>query len=247
MTSRRALRLLTGAAAAVPVALAAALIPLRGHIDNANMALLLVITVVAFASSGRRGPALLAALSAAIGFNLFHTVPYLSLRITSRDDAVTTALLLIVGLVVGEIALRGRRARVVAAQERRDLDLIAGLGALVATGEDPHYVLLAASTELTHLLQLVDCRYEREPRNQAILPTIHRDGSVMWGPIPWETERWGLPTDGAVIPVWSHGRQRGRFVLNAPVALPYSRSDLARAVAVVDQAGAALGSATRAA
>ncbi|MFL6203906.1 MAG: hypothetical protein ACJ739_01000 [Acidimicrobiales bacterium] len=150
-------------------------------------------------------------------------------------------LLLVIGLVVGEIALRRRRARAVAAQDRADLDVIAGLGELVATGEDPAYVLLAAATALTHLLRLVDCRYEPVPRSEAILPTIHPDGSVMWGSIAWDAERWGIPTDGAVIPVWSRGRQRGRFVLNAPLALPYSRSDLAKAVSLVDQAGAALG------
>src|SRR4051794_33044456 len=101
MTSVRANRLLATGAAVVPAALAAALIPLRGRLDNANVALLLVVAVVAFASSGRRWPAFLAALSAAIGFNAFHTVPYQSLRIANRDDAVTAALLLLVGLAVG--------------------------------------------------------------------------------------------------------------------------------------------------
>ena len=60
------------------------------------------------------------------------------------------------------------------------------------------------------------------------------------GPHPWETDRWGLPSDGATIPVWSRGVRLGRFVLTAPVAVPYSAEQLAQAVALVDQAGAAL-------
>ena len=114
---------------------------------------------------------MLAAVSAAVAFNLFHTQPYLSLRIDSGDDLETAALLLlVVGLTVGELALRGRRARAMVAQERQDLASIQGLGALVANGEDADYVLLATSSELTHLLGLVDCRFETEPSDDRILP-----------------------------------------------------------------------------
>jgi len=224
----------------VPAATAAALIPLRDQVVSTNIALLLVIAVVAFAATGRRPAALLAAVSAALGFNVFHTLPYLSLRISERDDLETAGLLLVVGLIVGELAVRGRQARAMAEQEREDLASIRGLGALVATGEDPDYVLLATSSELTHLLGLVDCRFEAQPTDDRILPVVHRDGTVRWGPTLWETERWGLPSDGAVIPVWSHGRRRGRFVLTAPVALPISAAQLAKAVALVDQAGASM-------
>lgn len=225
---------------AVPVATAIALIPLRGAIVSTNVALLLVITVVAVAATGRRPASVLAAVSAALGFNLFHTRPYLSLRISSGDDLETAALLLAVGLTVGELALRGRRARAEVARERQDLASIRGLGALVASGEDADYVLLATSSELTHLLGLVDCRFEARSTDDRILAVVHRDGTVRWGPTVWDADRWGLPTDGAVIPVWSHGQRRGRFTLTAPVGLTMSPVQLAKAVALVDQAGASL-------
>lgn len=233
-------RWIIAGAIVVPLGLAAALIPLRDVLVSTNVALLLVVAVVAFAASGRRPAATLAAISAAVGFNLFFTRPYLSLRIQSGDDLETAVLLLVVGLTVGELALRGRRARALVAREREDLASIQGLGALVANGEDADYVLLATSSELTHLLGLVDCRFEIEPSDDRILPIVHRDGSVRWGPTVWDTPRWGLPADGAVIPVWSHGQRRGRFVLTAPVALPMSTEQLAKAVALVDQAGASL-------
>jgi len=240
MTSRRLGLLLFVAGLVGPLAMGAALIPLRDRIDNANIALLLVVAVVAVAAGGRRPAAAVYAVSAAAAFNLFHTRPYYSFRISNRDDLVTAGLLLLVGIVVGELALRTRRARYWAAVERADLRSIQGLGRLVAEGESADYVLMATASELTHLLHLVDCRYEREPADEPILPVIERDGSVRWGPTRWETERWGLPTDGAVIPVIGQGRPHGRFVLRAPVALPFTRDQLARAVALVDQAGAAL-------
>lgn len=243
MTSLRLGRWLLLAGLVLPLAAGAALLPLRDRVDNANIALLLVVTVVAVASGGRRPAAVAAALSAAAAFNLLHTRPYLSFRIHSSDDVETTALLLAVGVAVGELALRGRRARAVAAREKADLHSIQGLGRLVADGEDVDYVLLATASELTHLLHLVDCRFETAPADGeagALLPEIERDGVVRWGPTVWESDRWGLPTDGVAIPVWSQGERRGRFVLRAPVALPMARDQLARAVALADQAGAAL-------
>lgn len=227
-------------AVVAPIAVAAALIPIRDDVDNTNVALLLVVVVVAVASVGQRAAAALAALSAAGAFNFFYTVPYYSLQIESRDDVETAVLLLLVGLAVGELASRGRRARAAADRGRRDLASLHGLGALVAKGEDADYVLLATEAELTSLLGLATCRFESTHDPDSVLPVIARDGSVKWGPTPWETERWGLPSDGATIPVWSRGVRLGRFVLTAPVAVPYSAEQLAQAVALVDQAGASL-------
>ena len=136
--------------------------------------------------------------------------------------------------------MRGRRARALVVQERQDLASIQGLGALVAEGEGADYVLLATASELTHLLGLVDCRFEQAPSDERILPVVHRDGSMRWGQTPWESERWGFPSDGVSIPVWSHGHRRGRFVLIAPIGLPVADAQLVKAVALVDQAGAAL-------
>jgi len=240
MTSTDARRWALPAAVIAPIVVAAALIPLRDDLVSTNIALLLVVVVVAVAATGHRVAAAVAALFAAGAFNFFHTEPYYSLRINSSDDVETAVLLLVVGLAVGELAVRGRRARAAAAVGRRDLASLQGLGALVATGEDADYVLLAAESELTHLLGLVDCRFEAARQDDKVLPVIFRDGSVLWGPTTWETDRWGLPSDGATIPVWSRGVRLGRFVLRAPLAVPYTAYQLSQAVALVDQAGASL-------
>lgn len=240
MPSLRLDRWIIPLAVVAPVAVAAALIPVRDDLVSTNIALLLVVVVVAVAATGHRVAAAVAALFAAGAFNFFHTRPYYSLRIDSNDDVETAVLLLVVGLAVGELAARGRRARGAVDRGRRDLASLQGLGALVAEGEDADYVLLAAESELTLLLGLVDCRFEAAHADIKVLPVIHRNGAVTWGPTNWETARWGLPSDGATIPVWSRGVCLGRFILTAPVGVPYSPDQLAQAASLVDQAGAAL-------
>ena len=52
-----------------PFVVALGLLPLRHRLDNANVALLLVVSIVAVATSGRRSAAAAAALSAAASFD----------------------------------------------------------------------------------------------------------------------------------------------------------------------------------
>jgi K+-sensing histidine kinase KdpD len=231
---------LVGLAICLPLAAGAALVPLRDQLEGTNVALLLVVVVVAVASFGHRPSAVLSALSAAAAFNLFHTAPHYSLRIDSADDVQTTALLLVVGVAVGEVALRARRAQASAVQGRRDLASLHGLGKLVAEGEDADYVLMATASELMHLLNLQDCRFEADREDAEPLPLVERDGTIRWGPTTWESDRWGLPGSGVAIPVWARGRRRGRFVMLGQVGLGIEAAQLARASGLVDQAGAAL-------
>jgi hypothetical protein len=231
---------LTALAVALPLGFGAALLPLHNRLEGTNAALLLVVAVVVVASFGRRSAAVLAALSAAAAFNLFHTAPQYSLRIESSDDLQTTVLLLVVGIAVGELALRTRRAQATAQQGRQDLARLHGLGRLVADGEDADYVLMATASELMHLLSLLDCRFEIDQPGEEPLPLVERDGVIRWGPTVWETDRWGLPGPGVAIAVWARGRRHGRFVLTGRVGVPLVAEQLAQAVGLVDQAGAAL-------
>ena len=61
---------------------------------------------------------------------------------------------------------------------------------------------------------------------------------MKWGPNALGDGPLGPPVGWRHIPVWSRGVRLGRFVLDAPVAVPYSAEQLAQAVALVDQAGA---------
>jgi hypothetical protein len=69
---------------------------------------------------------------------------------------------------------------------------------------------------------------------------IDRSGSVWWGANQWDTQRWGLPPWGVALPVWGHGRQLGRYLLVPQDGRPVGTETLESAVALADQAGAAL-------
>src|SRR5690349_19979971 len=90
---------ITAMALLAPPAAAAALLVLRNRIDNTNIALVLVVVVVAVSTLGRRIVGLLAAVSAAVWFDFFHTRPFYSLAVMSHDDVVTAGLLLAFGVI----------------------------------------------------------------------------------------------------------------------------------------------------
>ena len=105
--------LVIGVAVGIPAAVGtgAVLALARGVFDQTNAALILMIVVVAVAALGGRAAGVITALAAVVSFDFFHTQPYLSLTIDSRDDIETTILLLIAGVIVGTLASSGRRAR----------------------------------------------------------------------------------------------------------------------------------------
>src|SRR5277367_5823108 len=116
------------AAVIVPIGIALLLVPSRGHLSAADDALVLVVVTVAIASWGHRGAAALAALVAAASFDFLLTRPYGSFRISRQDDITTEILFVVVGLIVGELAARGRRHQRAAARGRLELSRIHELG-----------------------------------------------------------------------------------------------------------------------
>ena len=104
-----------GAAAAGAIAaivVAGLLVPVRDTFGNTNMALVLVVVIVAAAALGGRFVGAVTSVAAALAFNFFHTQPYRTLSVDNREDITTVVLLLVVGLIVGELAnLHSRRAR----------------------------------------------------------------------------------------------------------------------------------------
>ena len=147
----------------LPLLLAVALVPFRDSIANANVALILAAAVVLVASLGRRPAAFVAAVSAVVCFDYFHTRPYESFRINSGDDLLTACVLLAVGIFVGELAVRSRRHRDAAAESSNDIARIHSVAELVAEGEPAEYLVMVVANELRDLLSLKDCRFEAQP------------------------------------------------------------------------------------
>lgn len=226
-------------AVAAPLGMTALLIPARGHLSAANAALILVVVTVAVASTGYRGPAAVAALVSAASFDFFLTRPYESFRISSQTDLTTELLFVVVGLLVGEIAVRGRRHRQDAAEGRHELSLIHDMAERIAGGEEPDFVLMAVAAELRELLSLQDCRFIWEPPSGKGA-WIDPDGTVRLNPLRWPTTVVGLPTKQVELPVRGKGRILGTFILTPTPAIPISQERCVVAVALADQLGSAL-------
>jgi K+-sensing histidine kinase KdpD len=227
------------AAVTVPIAVALVLVPSRGHLGAADDALVLVVVTVAIASSGNRLAAALAAIVAAASFDFLLTRPYGSFRISRQADITTEILFILVGLLVADLAARGRRHQQAAAQGRQEISRIHDLGERIADGENPEFVLIAVANELRELLSLQDCRFVREqPSGKGAW--IAKDGTVHLNPLQWPAATAGLPTKQVELPVRGGGRVLGTFLLTPTPVTPISQEQCLVAVALVDQLGATM-------
>ena len=226
-------------AALGPIAVAAAAVPLRSTVDNTNIALTLVLVVLAAALTGGRAAGAVAALSTVLAFDFFHTRPYLSLTIDSTTDMITTVLLLPIGLLVGSVAARARRSRREAEASRDQMHRVHRIAELTARGEAAAVVLEQTQYELVELLGLGGAAFEALPYDRD-LPVIERSGAVHVDRHRYTLEGFELPAAGASLPVLTRGRPVGRFVLTPTPGVGVSLERRIVAVALADQAGAAL-------
>lgn len=236
-------------AVVAPVVLALALLPVRAEAAAATVALGFAVLVSLLAATGTRVSALIAAVSAAICYDVAFTQPYGSLTISHPQDIETTALLLVGGLIVGQLSARNRRNRELVVQQSDDLAHIQAIAELMAAGAAPDDVVDAVAQELRVLLGLRESRFETSGPDRPG-PTIDRNGNVSWGRLWWGVDTLGLPGKEISIEVEHDNRRLGRYVLLAEPGTRVRRDQLLAAVTLADQAGAALGagvlSATRA-
>lgn len=222
-----------------PILVGAALVGVRGHIQNANVALILVVVVVSAAAIGGRLAGATSAVVSALAFDFFHTQPYLALTIDTADDVESTVLLLAVGLLVGHITAGAMRARASAAESSLEIRRIHRVAERAARGEEVAQVLEAAQGELMALLRLQSCRFEAQPILTA-LPRLERGGELDQRVWRFRDGGFELPPEGVELPVYGRGQQLGRFVLEPTSGAGVSLEQRVVAVAIADQVGAAL-------
>jgi K+-sensing histidine kinase KdpD len=226
-----------------PLALSAVLVPFRASFPNTDAALALVLVIVAVAAAGNRLAGVLAAVSAAAWFDFFLTQPYERFTITRRTDIETTVLILAVGAAVTEIAVQGRRHHAAAARRAGYLDGINVTARAVAAGGEPRAVIDEVCAQLTRLLSLSQCRYQQGAAGIGSPPRLLHDGQVAFGETIWDTEHDGLPTGTATeLLVEAGGLLQGRFLLTPGPGTHATLEQRLVAVALADQAGAALAS-----
>lgn len=198
-------------AIALPAATAAATIPLRGSHTGAA-AVILVLAVVVVAAIGTTGPALLAAVSAGVVFDLLLTEPYYRLAISDGDDLSATIALVVVGVIVGVLSSRLANLAARNVARRKELHQLVRFirAADVATSADELSGLLSA--ELIDLLGLRSCHWlpdDGDDDGPWLLPT----GAVM-GPLrAMNPDRTILP-DGLGLSVEAGATRLGHLALS---------------------------------
>ncbi|HVC03688.1 MAG TPA: DUF4118 domain-containing protein [Candidatus Acidoferrales bacterium] len=228
------------AAIVVPIAVGAALVPFRSNVSPATAALGLAAAVSLIAALSTRLGGVVAAASAALSFDFFFTKPYGSLSISSAQEIETAILMLVCGLIVGQLSARNRTNKEMVVQTTGELARIQAIAELMASGAGAFEVVAAVGDELTGLLGLRSCRFERSFPDGPT-PTIERNGDVSWGRFWWGFRTLGLPGKEVTLVVEHQRRRLGRYVLAAVPGSPVTREQLVAAVTLADQAGAALG------
>ena len=221
----------------MPAAVAVALTPFRSSFPNTDAALVLVAVIVAVAANGHRLAGILAAASAAVWFDFFLTRPYLRFSITHRTDIETTLLLLLVGAAVTELAVRGRRQRVLAVTDEAYLAALGATTELVASTASISDVTRLVQDQLISLLGLRDCHFEQTRFGG--LPRLEVDGRLQRGDREWDLDQYGMPASPVELLAEVDGRAYGRFVLDptpgtvAPLAARRVAAMLTHQVAAV--------------
>jgi hypothetical protein len=144
-----------------------------------------------------------------------------------------------VGLIVGEVVVWAHRGH---HRSRRGRDEIARLHRVaeqVAAGDRPEDVLRSVAAEVSELLSLRSCRFERPPFGDP-LPQRGRNGSIETRYRRFERGEFTLPDGGVEIPVLGRGRQLGRLVLVPEPGVGVSIEERIVAIAISDQLGAVL-------
>jgi hypothetical protein len=223
-----------------PLALAALLLPWRGSWSNTNVALLLVVAVVAIASLGSRLAGALAAISAAAWFDFFYTRPYDRFTISHSADLTTFILLLAVGVAVSQLAARARRLKAATIADAGYFTRIVASAALTQEAGTPYDVVKHVRAQLAEVLDLKDCRFEYG-RLIGQPPRLEPDGSVTTRYGHYPVDSCGLPAEDIELRTFSNGQYAGRFILTPnPGSSPPQRARLV-AVTLAGLAGHALG------
>jgi Domain of unknown function (DUF4118) len=227
-----------------PLIASAILVPWRASWSNTNVALLLVVIVVAVAAIGNRLAGAVAAVSAAAWFDFFFTRPYERFTIHGSADITTAVLLLAVGLAVSQLAAWARQLRIVTITDAGYLAQIHEAASIAKSARAAGTVVDTVKDQLISVLDLEDCRFEYG----TLLghpPRLEPDGTVVIGHTRWDVEQFGLPAGEIELRVFANGQYYGRFMMRArPGAKPSLQARLV-AVTLADQTGRALDSTSR--
>lgn len=221
-------------AVGLPVAVAAAWIPLRARLPLTDLALVLVLVVGGAGWLAGWRAALVSAVAAGAALDLLDTPPYGTLAINRPGDIWTALVLVVTGFLVGAGASRLAGYRDTELRRSDALAVVMEASGLVATGQEGHLVTEALAAELRRELEAEDCSFHPIPPG-GTRPTVARDGSLV-GLVQEAGRLRGTQID---LPVWSQGEVLGHYRIRLGARRP-SRQELRVALSLADQAGAAM-------
>lgn len=219
----------------VTLSAAATLVLIRGEVDNSVTVLALAGVISLCGALGGWRAGIWAAVSAAVGFNFFHTQPYLSLRIHDADDVLTTAALIVVGLVAGVTSSVAHRRTERYEEAGTELGAVERVADLVATGGDPADVETSVRAELLGLLGLAGCEFGVNPGDR---PLLGRRGDLVDALKTFHDGGFELPAGGIAIPVLRRGDVVGHLLCDPTPGAVVSLAHRRAAVALADLLGA---------
>ena len=219
--------------------LSIAMLPLRGYLSNECMALALVIPVLAGGFTGGRIAGVASAIGATLAFDFSFTEPYLSLRITGRNDIATAIALLILAGLGAEIGHRLRRRDRDAHDAHAAFDRLCRVAELSARGADLEDVVSSARAELMGLFDLEDCTFETADSSSPAL-RLGIDGMLEGHPTGDNGAVLVLPPGGVALPVTGRGHQYGRLVLYTSRPVRFSLLQRRVAISIADELGLTL-------
>jgi K+-sensing histidine kinase KdpD len=221
---------------AVPVVAGFALLPLRDHARNTNIALVLALVTVGISVLGGLAPGAVAGLATALTYNALFTRPYWSLRIDDADDIETVVLLMLIGAAAGALVSWGRRQQREAARQEVSARRLRRQAELASGSETTGRLLQQAREELCDLLDVRTCLYEPGPPGGDVALFTHTGITV--------------PADSAstrpwvALPVRRSGRIAGHFLIEIPAQMSgptaFTAERRQSALALADHVGVAL-------
>jgi hypothetical protein len=225
------------AGALLPILVASLLVPFRESLQGATLVLVLVVVVVGVATTGDRVAAAIAAVVAAASFDFFLTRPYASLRITSAEDVETAVMLLVIGLLVGQLATWGAMRRTEAHRARDELRRLELVADRIAKDPGTLGLLDMVESQISEMLDLESCRFSL---SRPDVPELRPDGSVDASLHALVDGEFALPAEGVAIRVENGGVSLGWLQLTPEGRIGVPLETRKVAIALGQQLGTAL-------
>lgn len=216
-------------AVVAPVAVAVAAIPFRESHQGA-VTIALVLPVVLVAGLGATGPAVVAALVAAVSYGVMLTRPYYHVVIDDSDDFIAAVALGVVGIAVGMLSGQVSRLRTSDEARRRELRCFVGFSTAAAHVASLDELAEAACLALVDLLGLDGCRWHGGYHG-TVAPTLHASGDLTGHAADLRSDRGRLPHHLELPAIW-RGIEFGRFVLTSTNERLVSREERVTAAAI---------------